>query len=168
MKLLLIVFSASLCISAAAQQPTTHRAERAQAPFTSIASIAAVVPSSLTVRTGGQWNVIGVEEANEAVKEKALNRAAKLRLKVEVFQAFKEEGWGYRLMAPDDDVPFRGTKLAYRIWAYFRPDQAEALSKVRKGSTVILTGTLGRADIKMFDGRPILSLDLHEAEVAQP
>ena len=68
-------------------------------------------------------------------------------------------------MAPDDDVPIRGTRIGYRIWAYFRPDQAEALSKVHKGSTVTLFGTLGRADIQMFGGRPGLSLDLYEAKV---
>jgi hypothetical protein len=160
-----LILSAILCVGAAAQQPAPRSDVASEAPFTTIESIAAVVPPTVTLRTGGKWNIVGIEQANEAVKAKARNRPVKLRLKVQVFEPFKESGWGYRIMAPDDDVPIRGTRIGYRIWAYFRPDQAEALSKVHKGSTVILSGTLGRADIQMFDGRPGLSLDLHEAKV---
>jgi hypothetical protein len=122
MKTFLFVFGL-LCSFAAAQQPTTPGAKAAQTPFSTIESIAAVVPSSISLKTGGKWNIVGVEQANEAVQAKALNRPARLRLKVAVFQPFKEHGWGYRIMAPDDDVPIRGTRIGYRIWAYFRPDR---------------------------------------------
>ena len=151
------------CATAIAQQPATTTDK--PAPFTSIDSIGAVIPANVNMRPGGKWNVIGVEQANESVMTNARNRPATLRLKVQVFEPFKEGGWGYRIMAPDGEVSIRGTKISYRIWAYFRPDQAEALSKVHKGSTVTLSGTLGRADIKMFDGHPELSLDLQEAKV---
>ena len=151
------------CSTAVAQQPATTPVT--PAPFTNIESIAAVVPASVNMRTGGKWNVIAVEQANEAVAANAVSKPATLRLKVEIFEPFKEGGWGYRMRAPDGDVSIRGTKISYRIWAYFRPDQAEALSKVHKGSTVTLSGTLQRADIKMFDGHPGLSLDLTEAKL---
>ena len=163
MKVILLL--AAFCIHAVAQQPATLNRPTDGMPFTSIESIAAVVPSSVSLKNGGKWNIIGVEQANEAVKAIALNRPAKLRLKVQVFQPFKEHGWGYRIMAPDNDVPIRGTRVGYRIWAYFRPDQAEALSRVKVGSTVVLSGTLGRADIQMFDNRPGLSVDLYDAKV---
>ena len=151
------------CSTTIAQQPVTTPVT--PAPFTSIESIGAVVPASVKMRTGGKWNVIGVEQANEAVAANARNKPATLRLKVQVFEPFKESGWGYRIMAPDGEVSIRGTKIFYRVWAYFRPDQADALSKVHKGATVTLSGTLKRADIKMFDGHPGLSLDLTEATV---
>jgi hypothetical protein len=164
MRAFLLVLS-FLGSSVAAQQPITPGTDSTRAPFTSIESIAAVVPSSIRLKTDGKWSIVGVEQANEAVKAKALNRPARLRLKVQVFQPFKEHGWGYRIMAPDDRVPILGTRIGYRIWAYFRPDQAEALSKVKAGSSIVLSGTLGRADIQMFGDRPGLSLDLYEAKV---
>ena len=68
-------------------------------------------------------------------------------------------------MAPDGEISIHGTKVFYRVWAYFRPDQGDALSKVHKGSIVALSGTLGRADIRMSDGHPGLSIDLHEAKI---
>lgn len=157
------IFAILFCATAIAQQTATSPDK--PAPFMSIESIGAVIPASVNLRAGGKWNVIGVEQANESVATKARNRPAMLRLKVQVFEPFKEGGWGYRIMAPDGDVSIRGTKISYRIWAYFRPDQAEALSKIHKGSTVNLSGMLGRADIKMFDGHPGLSLDLTEAKV---
>ena len=163
----LLLASSLLCVYAAAQQPIAVGLKLAQPPFRTIESIAAVVPDTVSLKTDDEWSVVGVEQANEAVQASALNRPARLRLKVAVFQAYKEDGWGYRIMAPDDDVPVRGTRIGYRIWAYFRPDQAEALSTVTLGSTVVLSGTLGRADIQMIDGRPKLSLDLYEAQVEQ-
>jgi hypothetical protein len=36
---------------------------------------------------------------------------------------------------------------------------------VKAGSSIVLSGTLGRADIQMFGDRPGLSLDLYEAKV---
>jgi hypothetical protein len=161
----LLLASSLLCVYAAAQQPSSAGMRLAQVPFRTIESIAAVVPNTIRLKTDGEWSVVGVEKANETVQALALNRPARLRLKVAVFQAYKEDGWGYRIMAPDDDVPIQGTRIGYRIWAYLRKDQAEALSKVKVGSTIVLSGTLGRADIQMYDGRPGLSLDLYEAQV---
>jgi len=158
--LLFLTFIASVAV---AQQPPSLLSEAAR--FTTIESIMAVVPSTVSLRTDGKWSVVGVEQANDAVTSNVKGRAATLRLKVEVFQPFKENGWAYRIMAPDGRVSLRGTPIFYRIWAYFRADQADALAKVRKGSTIIVSGVLGRADIQMHGGRPGLSLDLYEAKV---
>lgn len=156
-----------ICLSGAAlaQQPPTPSAKPSPEPFTTIDSISAVVPATVSIRTDGKWNVVGIEQASDAVTSKAQSRSATLSLKVHVFESFKERGWAYRIMAPDGRTSVRGTSIPYRVWAYFRADQADALAKVRKGSTVTLSGTIGRADIELYGGNPVLTIDLHDAKV---
>jgi hypothetical protein len=160
MKLTLCLF-ALLTITAAGQVSLF----RNEGTFTTIDSIAAVIPLEINLRPNGKWSVVAVERANEALASKALKHPATLRLKVEVLEPFKDGGWGYRIMAPDSGVPINGIRIPYRIWAYFRPDEADRLLTIHKGSLVTLSGHLGRADIQMGNGRPGLNLDLYEAKV---
>lgn len=164
MKLLL----PSLCLiafSASGELPNLTAEKAPPAKFTSAESIAAVIPDTIELKTGGKWNVVAVDQASNEIAAKALNQPATLRLKVHVFEPYKENGWAYRIMAPDDTIPARGTRLHCRTWVYFRPDQAEALAKIRKGSLVTFSGILGRADVKIYGDHATLSIDLKEAKV---
>jgi hypothetical protein len=156
-----------LSVSAMADEPPS-RAVVASEAFTSIDAIGAVVPASIKLNFGDEWSVVGVDKANDVMVANAQNHSAVLHVKVQVFEAYKEDGWSYRLMAPDSTVTINGTKIFCRTWAYFRADQADALVDVHTGSELILSGTLGRADMRMNDGQPGLFLDLHDARVIKP
>ncbi|HEY2342277.1 MAG TPA: hypothetical protein VGH90_04565, partial [Chthoniobacteraceae bacterium] len=133
--------------------------------FTTIESIAAAIPDTDPLKSGGKWNVVALDKASDAVSHAVLQHPAQLHVKIAVLEPYKEDGWGYRIMAPDDHISIRGAVLPYRIWIYFRPEEAESLIKLHKGSMITVSGTLNRADIKMYGNAPTFSIDLTDAKV---
>ncbi len=161
-------FTGLLLAAAAMAQQSDSEVSVSREPFANIDAIGAVVPASVKLKNGDEWSVVGVDRANDAIVANAQNHPATLRLKVLDFQSYKEDGWSYRLLAPDSSLTINGTKIFCRTWAYFHADQADALTQVHTGSELILSGTLGRADLRMYDGQPGLCLDLHDAKVRNP
>lgn len=136
--------------------------------FESIESIAAVVPETVDVKSAGKANVVAVDQANEAVKQKAKGKTARLRFKVHTFEPYKDEGFAYRMMAEDSRGILGGSSIGCRVWAYFRADQTASLAQISKGKTVTVEGLLRRADVRIYGDVPVLSIDLSEAKVVNP
>jgi hypothetical protein len=135
--------------------------------FTSLDSIAALVPATVDLKTSKKVNVVAVDQANEAIEGSAKGRPARLRFKVEVFEPFKADGWAFRIMATDSRVTVGGSLIHCRVWAYFKADQAGALERVSRGKSVTVEGIMGRADVRLYDGSPGLSIDLVNAALVQ-
>ena len=130
--------------------------------------IFALVPASLNLRTGGAWNIVAIDQANEAVGTQAINQQAKIRLRVEEFEPYKDNGFAYRIKMPDGQINVHGAYVSYRIWVYFKGDQVGALAKVRKGDKISVSGKVSRCDLKMYDGKPFLTVDLADTKVEPP
>ena len=110
---------------------------------------------------------MNVAKASEAIESQDLDKTAVLRIKVQEFEPHKDDGNAFRIMAADGQVNVRGTLVQYKIWAYFTADQTAALAKVRKGDTIMVSGVIKRADIKMYGAQPGLSVDLRQAQIQQ-
>jgi hypothetical protein len=159
-------------INASGRAPATaskpERKQAGQEPvFTSLDSIAALVPATVDLKTSKKVNVVAVDQANDAIQGSAKGRLARLRFKVEVFEPFKADGWAFRIMATDSRVAVGGSPIHCRVWAYFKADQAGALERVSRGKSVTVEGIMGRADVRLYDGSPGLSIDLVNAALVQ-
>lgn len=134
-------------------------------PLTSIENIADLIPSSLILRTGSSYNAVAVKQAEDALILHANSEPAVLRCKVEALEPTKNYGFDYVITAPITPLVVRGAPCNYRLWTYFKGDKADALAKVRVGSTVVALGTLNRVNIVMDNGKPLLRLDLDDASL---
>ena len=135
------------------------------AAFTTIQSVADLVPMDVEVETGGSWNANGIRQASKAIISNAKNHPATFKVKVESLQMFNLAGSAFRIKVSDDTVNINGSQVPCHVWAYFWQDQAFAYPKIQVGSTVTLSGMLGRADIHPYKGDPQLNLDLYHAKV---
>lgn len=154
---ILLVLCACAAIAATPQQQ--------QPEFTSVESVAALVPPTVALQNDGKWSIVGVDQANQAIIAGAKNRSATMSIKVGVFQPWKRDGWGYRIVSPDGQILTNAASINYRVYAYFRTDQADALSKVSVGDTVTVSGPLGMTQMVMNKNKPLLFMVINEATV---
>lgn len=149
------------CRCARAQPP----ANPATAPMTSVESVFALIPASVSLRQGSGYNPIAVKQAEDALVADGTGKAAVLRYQVDVLKPDKGYGFSYLLKSPVVPFSTRGVVLSYEIWGFFKDEQAAPLSRIQKGATVIVGGTLDHCNFTMHDGKLLLRFDLANAKI---
>jgi hypothetical protein len=146
--------------------PTALIADSTSSSFTTAQSVADLSPDDAEIKTAGQWNPVGIDQASQGIS-RALHQTATFHLKIVKFEPYHKEGWAYRMQGSDQMVFIRGSKVRCHIWIYFRKDQTDVLARVHKGAVLTFSGTLGRADLRMNDqGAAIMSIDLYDGQIA--
>ena len=81
--------------------------------------------------------------ATDAMRKEALNQSAQFKIKIETLDSSKGYGSDFRIRAPDR-IKIRGIEFPCHVYCHFSKESDAALSKLHKGSTVTVAGTIAR------------------------
>jgi hypothetical protein len=127
--------------------------------FTSLQGVADLVPESVRIKSGDDWDVAAVAQASAAVSAAKTHQAI-FQVPFEMYTPNTSHGCAFCVTGPDGTLDIHGTTIESHLWVFFPANQAGALSKCQAGSIITISGTISRSDISIHGARCICPVTL--------
>jgi hypothetical protein len=149
--------------SLSACQPAMAQPEPAYREY---ADILKAVPQQDFLKLRGSHKEETAMELSKVLSAE-LQKIDTYRLKVDKVETwpFAQEGiTGWRIHGNDEKVKVGSLSIAVEVFVYVRTDPTGLMPKMKRGQTVLATGTVTRCDIMAKDS-PVLTVDVNATGV---
>ena len=122
------------------------------------------VPLGFKLVTAGKVNPAALDELNKALDQRAGGRPAVFRMTVDEIAGYKDEGYAFLAKSQAATTRIAGESCAAFVHARFRASHSAALSKLSKGSSVTVKGTVSSVSVSSVNRALRLVITLDEAQ----
>jgi hypothetical protein len=155
----------TIYVTSAAPQIGAVNTAPDKSSFATVESIAALVPPTIALKQGTNWNPVAIKDANDALAAQVHGQSITVRGKVESIDGIKEGDYTMGILMISK-VNIHGVPMSCRIEFKFRPEEEHTLVKIHKDSTIMVSGTVTRSTFYDWGGE-VLGVYVMDAKIAK-
>ncbi len=134
-------------------------------PLRTIEDLVALLPVNAKLTEAGKLTAAGAAEAARLIEHSAIGKTVSFRITVDQTKPYREDGYAYAVVSPSMPLRIQANPILVKIEAKLRSSQSATVSRVPKGTTMMLRGVVGAVAVVGSESPPVLVLSLEDAQV---